>query len=253
MIPNQAMRVRGVIVVAARPRPSRQPSRYGLGLPSRPGGTRERRTKGPLGRRGQDGIRMRNTSRRELRSRSRDATVEVDSKAGMGPELISGWPGKIIDGHAHPALWHMLDVGAVAACLLARRSLTGDRPADEAAALLVVLHDLGKFSSSLRAMLLGQPHTGLPHWQHSYRLLQDHDDALADVIGAAPGVRRTLYAAAAGHHGGPSQHLESRKHTAQSAQIGAAAHRAAREAIDASTLLLAHPADRLSQSEVRRA
>ena len=196
---------------------------------------------------------MRNTSRRELRSRSRDATVEVDSKAGMGPELISGWPGKIIDGRAHPALWHMLDVGAVAACLLARRSLTGDRPADEAAALLVVLHDLGKFSSSLRAMLLGQPHTGLPHWQHSYRLLQDHDDALADVVGATPGVRKTLYAAVAGHHGGPPQHLESRTHTAQSAQIGAEGSRAAREAIDAIIPLFEGASlDGMSEPEARR-
>ncbi|MCY4595488.1 MAG: CRISPR-associated endonuclease Cas3'' [Bryobacterales bacterium] len=173
--------------------------------------------------------------------------------AGMGPELMSGWPGKMIDGRVHPALWHMLDVGAVAACLLAARSLTGDKAADEAATLLVVIHDLGKFSSSFRAMLLGQPYSGLRHWQHSYRLLRDHDDAVADVIGATAGVRRTLYAAVAGHHGGPPQHLERHKHTAQSAQIGDEASRAAREAIDAVTPLFggASP-DGMSESEARR-
>ena len=172
---------------------------------------------------------------------------------GKGPELISGWPGKQIEGRTHPALWHMLDVGAVAACLLARRSLTGDRPADQAAALLVVLHDLGKFSFSFRAILLGRPYTGLRHWQHSYRLLQDHDDALADVVGATPGVRKTLYAAVAGHHGGPPQHLESRTHTAQSAQIGAEGSRAAREAIDAIIPLFEGASlDGMSEPEARR-
>ena len=74
----------------------------------------------------------------------------------MTPEQINAWPGKSIDGRTHPALWHMLDVGAVATCLTARRSLTGSSEASQAASLLVALHDLGKFSSSFRAMLLGQ-------------------------------------------------------------------------------------------------
>ena len=83
----------------------------------------------------------------------------------MTPEQISAWPGKVIDGRTHPALWHMLDVGAVATCLMAQRSLTGDRASDQAAAFLVVLHDLGKFSASFRAMLLRQPYRGFRHWQ----------------------------------------------------------------------------------------
>ena len=147
----------------------------------------------------------------------------------------------------------MLDVGAVAACLLARRSLTGNRHADEAATLLVVLHDLGKFSSSFRAMLLGQPYTGLRHWQHSYRLLRDHDDALAVVIGATPGVRKTLYAAVAGHHGGPPELLESRKHKDQAKQIGSEASLAAREAITVIAPLFKRASlDGISESEARR-
>ena len=151
----------------------------------------------------------------------------------MTPEQISAWPGKSIDGRLHPALWHMLDVGAVAACLTARRPLTGSHEGDQAASFLVALHDLGKFSSSFRAMLLGRPYTGLRHWQHSYRLLRDHDGLLSDRLGATKGVRRILYAAVAGHHGGPPEHLDDRKFKDQANQVGAEAFRIAGEAIRA--------------------
>ena len=151
----------------------------------------------------------------------------------MTPEQISAWPGKMIDGRTHPTLWHMLDVGAVATCLMAHRSLTGSDASDQAAAFLVTLHDLGKFSASFRAMLRGQPYRGLRHWQHSYRLLRDHDGVLGKVIGATPGPRKMLYTAVAGHHGGPPAHLDNRKHKDQAAQIGAEASRVAREAIEA--------------------
>ena len=66
---------------------------------------------------------------------------------------------------------------------MAQRSLTEYRARDQAAAFLVVLHDLGKFSASFRAMLRRQPYHGFRHWQHSYRLLLcDHDGAVADVV-----------------------------------------------------------------------
>ena len=171
----------------------------------------------------------------------------------MTPEQISAWPGKSIDGRTHPALWHMLDVGAVATCLIAQRSLTGCHEGDQAAAFLVVLHDLGKFSSSFRAMLHGQPYSGLRHWQHSYRLLRDHDGSLADVIGATPGVRRTLYAAVAGHHGGPPAHLDNRKYKDQANQIGTEASRIAGEAIKAvSSLFPAASLNGMREAEARR-
>lgn len=170
----------------------------------------------------------------------------------MSAELISAWPGKMIAGRAHPALWHMLDVGAVASCLLARRPLTGARTGDRAAAFLVTLHDLGKYSSSFRAMLLGQP-SGLRHWQHSYRLLQDNDDLIADLIGATPGVRKTLYAAVAGHHGGPPEHLDSRKYKDQAGQIGGEASSAATEAIALiAPLFEGASLQGISESEARR-
>ena len=170
----------------------------------------------------------------------------------MTPEQISAWPGKSIEGRTHPALWHMLDIGAVAACLTARRPLTGSRQADRAAALLVALHDLGKFSASFRAMLLGRPYTGFRHWQHSYRLLHDHDDLLSDRLGATKGVRRILYAAVAGHHGGPPEHLDNRKYKDQANQIGTEASLIAGEVIKAvASLFPGASLDGVTESEAR--
>ena len=171
----------------------------------------------------------------------------------MTPEQINAWPGKLIDGRTHPVLWHMLDVGAVATCLIAHRSLTGSRASDQAAAFLVALHDLGKFSASFRAMLLGQPYRGFRHWQHSYRLLRDHDRVLGGVIGATPGLRKMLYAAVAGHHGGPPAYLDNRKYKDQAAQIGAEASNFAREAIEAVAPLFPEAAlDGITESEACR-
>lgn len=151
----------------------------------------------------------------------------------MTPEQISAWPGKSIDGRTHPALWHMLDVGAVAVCLTDRRPLTASRNVDRAVSFLVALHDLGKFSASFRSMFRGQPPQGFRHWQHSYRLLRDHDDLISEKLGATRGVRRTLYSAVAGHHGGPPEHLDYRKSRDQANQIGTEASVIAGEAIKA--------------------
>ena len=171
----------------------------------------------------------------------------------MTPEKISAWPGKSIDGRKHPALWHMLEVGAVASCLTARRPLTGSREIDQALSLLVALHDLGKFSASFRAVLRGQPYRGFRHWQHSYRLLCDHDDLIAHVLGATKGVRRVLYAAVAGHHGGPPEYLDHRKYKDQANQIGAEASRIAGEAMQVvAPLFPGASLDRMTESEARK-
>lgn len=147
----------------------------------------------------------------------------------------------------------MLDVGAVAACLTDRRPLTGTRKADRAASFLVALHDLGKFSTSFRAMLLGLPYAGPRHWQHSYRLLCDHDGLLSGRLGATKGVRRILYAAVAGHHGGPPEHLDYRKSGDQAKQIGAEASRIAGEAIEAvASLFPSASLEGMTESEARR-
>ena len=125
----------------------------------------------------------------------------------------------------------MLDVAAVATCLMAKRSLTGESRSDQAAALLVALHDLGKISASFRAMVLSRPYSGFRHWQHSYRLLRHHDGIVAGQIGGTPGTRRVLYAAVAGHHGGPPEHLDRRKFRAQTEQIGLTATAVAADVI----------------------
>ena len=118
---------------------------------------------------------------------------------------IAVWPGKEIDGDFHPALWHMLDVGAVADRLIEKRSVTGSPVLDQAIVFLIVLHDLGKFSESFRDQIKGHAARAEYHSQLSFVLLQHHDGLLEELIGGSPNARRALYAAVAGHHGGPPE------------------------------------------------
>ena len=119
--------------------------------------------------------------------------------------LIDRWPGKspIAEGAApHPAVYHMLDVAAVAECLLSYETHLS-QPVRDALALLVALHDLGKIGEPFRAMLRhGTPQQHGRHWEASERLL-DHHDVLLKHLGGTPLQRRSLYAAVAGHHGTP--------------------------------------------------
>ena len=118
---------------------------------------------------------------------------------------IDAWPGKKIDGENHPALWHMLDVGAVAGCLVGKRPVTGSASWDQAITMLIVLHDLGKFSESFRDQIKGVAARAEYHSQLSFVLLQRHDSLLGERVGGTPGARRSLCAAVAGHHGGPPE------------------------------------------------
>lgn len=151
----------------------------------------------------------------------------------LTPEDIGSWPGKTIGNDLHPALWHMLDVGAVAQCLTAKTSLTEVPPLDEALVFLVALHDLGKFSENFRRLLHGSSPSGFRHWQHTYRLLRNHDQVVADLVGGTKGARKILYAAVAGHHGGPPEHLDARKAMDQDRQIGIEANEMAPRVIRA--------------------
>ncbi|MEO0524324.1 MAG: CRISPR-associated helicase Cas3' [Pseudomonadota bacterium] len=121
------------------------------------------------------------------------------------PDLTRTWPGKIIDGAFHPALWHMFDVGAVAQRLIEFEPVTGDRAHDQALAMLIMLHDLGKFSEAFRNQITGASARSEYHTQLGFELLAIHDDRLAAAIGGTSGVRRELTAAVAGHHGGPPE------------------------------------------------
>lgn len=118
---------------------------------------------------------------------------------------IDRWPGKssrVPNGRPHPAAYHMLDVAAVAECLLEQEvQLSG--PVKNALALLVALHDLGKIGEPFRAMLLdGTPQQHGRHWEASECLL-DHHDAFLNHLGGTRTQRLSLYAAVAGHHGVP--------------------------------------------------
>lgn len=121
----------------------------------------------------------------------------------MVSSYISNWPGKSArDGQLeHPAVYHMIDVAAVAEVLLAPHNLSQDRKA--ALVLLVCLHDLGKVGDSFRSMIRDGVSQGVRHWELTEIWLQ-YDTALRNRLGANDHVWRELVAAIAGHHGQPS-------------------------------------------------
>lgn len=119
---------------------------------------------------------------------------------------ILDWPGKssIERGvPSHPAVYHMLDVAAVAERLI--EPFDVDRRLREAMVLLIALHDLGKISESFRRMLEDGTHQTFRHWELTEVLLFETDPHLGARLGGDPWVRQTLYAAVAGHHGRPSK------------------------------------------------
>ncbi len=133
--------------------------------------------------------------------------------------IVHDWPGKSYGDIHHPALWHMLDVSAVAARLLELRPMAGPR-VDAALAFLIALHDLGKISCSFRAMLHEGQRQQRKHWEHSAAILGENDAVIAEAIGGDKPVRRVLYEAVAGHHGGPRTVLEPGYKAQQFREIG---------------------------------
>lgn len=117
---------------------------------------------------------------------------------------IAPWPGKSArepGGLPHPAAYHMLDVAAVAECLLTTSPVSA--ALRDALVLLVALHDLGKIGIPFRRMLLeGVPQGAGRHWEATELLLHEYDSLLAR-LGGTPRRRARLYAATAGHHGRP--------------------------------------------------
>jgi len=120
-------------------------------------------------------------------------------------EIVERWPGKSAPaegGIEHPAVYHMLDVAAVAERLASRMPCS--IWLREALILLVALHDLGKINAAFRAMLRdGVAQSAGRHWEVSEALLRLHDGLLAPMLGADRDARHELYAATAGHHGQP--------------------------------------------------
>ena len=103
---------------------------------------------------------------------------------------ILSWPGKspaTADAPEHPAVYHMLDVAAVAEILIAPFDL--DIALRDALVLLTALHDLGKVNVQFRKMLRGQPYQSNAHWCVTEVLLNAHDDLLAERLGSKVSVR----------------------------------------------------------------
>ncbi|OWU68363.1 hypothetical protein ATO3_24425 [Marinibacterium profundimaris] len=137
--------------------------------------------------------------------------------------MAETWPGKGALSPTepmHPAVYHMLDVAAVAECLLAPLNLPDSR--QQACVLAAALHDLGKISQSFRDMLTnGKPQRHGRHWEATEVLLRDHD-ALLTCLGPSPRRRAWIHAAIAGHHGRPPQKTGDNLHRLRTA-IGTAA------------------------------
>ncbi|WP_161805416.1 CRISPR-associated helicase Cas3' [Aliiroseovarius crassostreae] len=117
-------------------------------------------------------------------------------------DIIANWPGKRDqNGATHPAVYHMLDVAAVAEILLARTPYPA--PLRQALCLLTALHDLGKIGAPFRNMLSERIPQAKRHWEMTEVLLHRHDALLAERLGGRQTRRAFLYAATAGHHGRP--------------------------------------------------
>ena len=145
---------------------------------------------------------------------------------------ILGWPGKSARSPGlpeHPAVYHMLDVAAVAERLLARFAFP---PAlRDALVLLAALHDLGKINENFLRMLRSGVAQSARHWQVTELLLLEHDDLLRARLGSHGQRRRMLYAATAGHHGRPPG-LTGNDEKRAMRQAGAAAIADARSVVE---------------------
>ena len=93
----------------------------------------------------------------------------------------------------------------------------------QALGFLVVLHDLGKLSKAFRSQietLSPLADEAYRHWRLSDVMLNELDPLMAKVLGGSQVVRENLYAAVAGHHGGPPAREDARKRRRQLDQIG---------------------------------
>lgn len=189
-------------------------------------------------------------------------------------ELLTFWGKSAADheapGHSHPALLHMLDVGAVAHCLLEAGAWAMPACISDSAAIrrtvasLVALHDIGKFTRPFQGKVpqlwppvLGPfvaPPGSPPHDTAGYWLLGAargiEPVALFDRWSA--GQRASLWRAVAGHHGRPPLELPLNHRIDRSVACGIclAAARSTVEAIVATLDPL--PLPRLAGDDVAR-
>lgn len=135
------------------------------------------------------------------------APLQKQSENQTPESLLAIWPGKSAQdsNQEHPAIYHMLDVAAVAERLLIASPFTAELKA--AFVLLIALHDLGKIGDGFRNLVrLGTVQT-LRHWEltEAWLLPNVH---LRARLEADDLVWRELVAAIAGHHGKPPKQDE---------------------------------------------
>lgn len=121
---------------------------------------------------------------------------------------VTDWPGKSTQNGEveHPALYHMIDVGAVAECLVKPFDMPSGLKSFYA--LAAALHDLGKISDSFKDMLReGKVQSAGRHWEVTEAWLLKFDDAFSEIV-EDEFDRKDIYASIAGHHGRPP-HQES--------------------------------------------
>ena len=147
------------------------------------------------------------------------------------PQLARDWPGKSSENAEHPAVWHMLDVGACAERLIEghRTFVALSRAHRRAFVILAALHDVGKISDTFRSLLRDRRPGAYRHWKLSDVLLtRALDPILAEALGGNGPARGELYAAVSGHHGGPERSNDRRELWRRTRAIGAEAEEAAK-------------------------
>lgn len=147
------------------------------------------------------------------------------------PQLARNWPGKSSENAEHPAVWHMLDVGACAERLIeGHRAFVALSPAHRRGfVILAALHDVGKISDTFRSLLRDRRPGAYRHWKLSDVLLtRALNPILAETLGGDDHARGELYAAVSGHHGGPERSNDRRELWRRTRAIGAEAEEAAK-------------------------
>ncbi|MCE2494595.1 MAG: CRISPR-associated helicase Cas3' [Alphaproteobacteria bacterium] len=149
----------------------------------------------------------------------------------ISARIAHAWPGKSSPSGEHPAIWHMLDVGACAERLIAGHRAFTALSANQRRAFVVLaaLHDVGKISATFRGVIRHRRRGTYRHWMLSDVLLtRILDPILEQALGGDIHARGELYAAVSGHHGGPERSNDRREIARRKTAIGTDAEVAAR-------------------------
>ncbi len=136
--------------------------------------------------------------------------------------LNTRWLGK--SGETpHPALWHMLDVAAVAQQIQQHRPVNSDPNVCDMVTALIGLHDLGKVSKSFQSMLMGGgPQADqFKHWRVSGYYFKELADKIELCFGASYEALQSVLTAISCHHGRFDNAVPNLQRTHTSLGVGA--------------------------------